>query len=106
MRAQVKIRGMRVEQGEIEDALRACKGVEGAAVRVLQHPNTHQTCIVGYLNPAGGALECALSPEEDLTHLTYLGEGPPTFLSLSDGNLRYWRSLGLLEGTIASCFPH
>ena len=53
MRAQVKIRGMRVEQGEIEDALRACKGVEGAAVRVLQHPNTHQTCIVGYLSPAG-----------------------------------------------------
>jgi len=62
--------------------------------------------VAGYLNPAGGALECALSPEEDLTHLTYLGEGPPTFLSLSDGNLRYWRSLGLLEGTIASCFPH
>ena len=53
MRAQVKVRGMRVEQGEIEDVLGACKGVAGAAIRVLQHPHTQQTCIVGYLSPAG-----------------------------------------------------
>lgn len=62
--------------------------------------------VAGCLNPAGGGLECALSPEEDLTHLTYLSEGPPTFLSIVDGILRVRKSLGLLEGTIAACFSH
>ena len=49
---QVKVRGMRVELGEIENVLGACEGVSGAAVRVTQHPSTKQTCIVGYLSPA------------------------------------------------------
>lgn len=43
---------MRVELGEIENVLGSCKGVDGAAVRVTQHPSTKQTCIVGYLSPA------------------------------------------------------
>ncbi|KAK9839969.1 hypothetical protein WJX74_001268 [Apatococcus lobatus] len=49
---QVKVRGMRVELGEIENVLGGCKGVTGAAVRVTQHPSTKQTCVVGYLSPA------------------------------------------------------
>ncbi|KAK9840004.1 hypothetical protein WJX74_001846 [Apatococcus lobatus] len=49
---QVKVRGMRVELGEIENVLSGCEGVTGAAVRVVQHPSTKQTCIVGYLSPA------------------------------------------------------
>ncbi len=36
--AQVKIRGVRVEPGEVEAALQACPGVDGAAVVVCRDP--------------------------------------------------------------------
>ena len=48
---QVKVRGMRVELGEIENVLSACGGVHSAAARILQHPSTKQKCIVGYVCP-------------------------------------------------------
>ena len=58
---QVKVRGMRVELGEIENVLGGCEGVSGAAVRVTQHPSTKQTCIVGYLSPAAQDQAAVLS---------------------------------------------
>lgn len=58
---QVKVRGMRVELGEIENVLNSCQGVQAAAVRVTQHPSTKQACIVGYLTPSDQDQAAAMS---------------------------------------------
>lgn len=53
---QVKVRGVRVELGEIEAAIRAVAGVANAAARVIDHPVVGSV-IVGYavLGPASTA---------------------------------------------------
>ncbi|MCD9006283.1 amino acid adenylation domain-containing protein [Luteimonas sp. XNQY3] len=48
---QIKIRGYRVETGEIETALRTVDGVSNAAV--LTHPGDAGAVLVAYLQPAG-----------------------------------------------------
>ena len=52
---------MRVELGEIENALNSCQGVRAAAVRVISHPSTKQACIVGYLTPPDQDKTAAMS---------------------------------------------
>lgn len=50
---QVKIRGLRVEPGEIEHVLAGYPGIRQAAV-VVKDPGTPQARLVGYLVPAAG----------------------------------------------------
>ncbi len=59
---QVKIRGFRIELGEIEACLRACVGVQDAAVVVRESATGKQ--LAGYvLSSAGAGLERALKAE-------------------------------------------
>lgn len=48
---QVKIRGMRVELGEIESVLSKAPGVTAAAVKVVRHAQTQQDHIIAYTTP-------------------------------------------------------
>jgi amino acid adenylation domain-containing protein len=57
---QIKIRGFRVEPGEVEAVLRACPGV-GAAVVVAAGEGA-QRHLAGYVTPASGADPAALRP--------------------------------------------
>ncbi|MFF5973413.1 amino acid adenylation domain-containing protein [Streptomyces sp. NPDC012769] len=54
---QVKVRGFRVELGEIEAALAACPGVAHAAV-VAHEVRPGDTRLTGYLVPAGAPASC------------------------------------------------
>ena len=49
---QVKVRGFRVELGEVEQRLRACKEVAEGVVAALEHPPGQQ-CLVAYFTAAG-----------------------------------------------------
>lgn len=49
---QVKIRGLRVELGEIEAALSKQESVGTATVRVVEHPATKEAALVACLTPA------------------------------------------------------
>jgi acyl-coenzyme A synthetase/AMP-(fatty) acid ligase/thioesterase domain-containing protein len=51
---QVKIRGLRVDPGEVEAALRRCHGVADAAVIVRQQ-NSMDSALVGFVVPQPGA---------------------------------------------------
>jgi amino acid adenylation domain-containing protein len=51
---QVKIRGMRVNAGEVEAALRRCDGVADAAV-IVRNQNTMDGALVGFVVPQPGA---------------------------------------------------
>ncbi|KAK9840267.1 hypothetical protein WJX74_006508 [Apatococcus lobatus] len=48
---QVKVRGLRVELGEIESVLSSCAGVESATVNVVKHPSSGEACVIAYLMP-------------------------------------------------------
>ncbi len=72
---QVKVRGYRVELGDIESALQSHPGVREAAVNVYQDEG-NQPALVGYVVPEAAALEGAESRE--------FGGGEPEF----------WPSLG------------
>ncbi|WP_045761383.1 condensation domain-containing protein, partial [Xanthomonas albilineans] len=63
---QVKLRGFRIELGEIAAALRACAGVQDAAV-VLREDNPGEPRLVAYL--VGDVDGIALSPEAMRTQL-------------------------------------
>ncbi|WP_459546692.1 amino acid adenylation domain-containing protein [Nocardia sp. X0981] len=51
---QVKVRGFRVELGEVESALRTCAGVADAVAVVHRHPTTGDR-LIGYVVPEPGA---------------------------------------------------
>lgn len=51
---QVKIRGQRIELGEVESALRALPGVADAVAAAVADPSGHKR-LVGYLEPETGA---------------------------------------------------
>ncbi|WP_327168412.1 non-ribosomal peptide synthetase [Streptomyces subrutilus] len=51
---QVKIRGQRIELGEVEAALRALPGVADAVAAAVTDPSGHKR-LVGYLEPEAGA---------------------------------------------------
>ena len=55
---QVKLRGFRIELGEIETRLRACEGVDKAAVALKARPNGDKQ-LVAYIVPSGAAPEAA-----------------------------------------------
>ncbi|MFC9120845.1 amino acid adenylation domain-containing protein [Streptomyces sp. NPDC057067] len=62
---QIKIRGQRIEVGEVETALRRCPGVVEAAVKV--HHGPAGASLVGYVSRPGGPQGPAtvLGPDED-----------------------------------------
>ncbi|ASW54269.1 non-ribosomal peptide synthetase [Plantactinospora sp. KBS50] len=51
--SQTKVRGLRIEAGEVEGALRQCPGVTAAALRV--HPGPNGSVLVGYVVLADGS---------------------------------------------------
>ncbi len=57
---QIKIRGFRVEPGEVEAVLRACPGVRDSVVVVAGEGA--QRHLVGYVTPASGADSAAVRP--------------------------------------------
>nr|WP_255639424.1 amino acid adenylation domain-containing protein [Deinococcus betulae] len=81
---QVKVRGFRVEPGEIEQALRACEGVTDAVVVARTRPHTQEVYLHGYLSgevtvPAvQAALAQALPPHMVPARLTRLAQLPMT----------------------------
>ncbi len=52
---QVKVRGFRIEPGEVEDALRACEGVRDAVVAARKDPRSGEDRLIAWLVPFPGA---------------------------------------------------
>jgi taurine dioxygenase len=55
---QIKIRGLRVDPGEVEAALRRCDGVADAAV-IVRNQNSMDSALVGFVVPRPGAPQLA-----------------------------------------------
>jgi amino acid adenylation domain-containing protein len=80
--SQTKVRGLRIEAGEVESALRQCPGVTAAALRV--HPGAGGAVLAGYVvfgEPADEDGEGRLlSPAEDEQMRAALAEHLPRFM--------------------------
>ncbi|MGH3730931.1 MAG: amino acid adenylation domain-containing protein, partial [Micromonosporaceae bacterium] len=84
--SQTKVRGLRIEAGEVEGALRQCPGVTAAALRV--HPGSSGSVLVGYVvlgeptEPDGGTGEEGrlLSPAEDERLRAALAQHLPRYM--------------------------
>jgi amino acid adenylation domain-containing protein len=84
--SQTKVRGLRIEAGEVEGALRQCPGVTAAALRV--HPGSGGAVLVGYVvlgeptEPDGDASDEGrlLSPAEDERLRTALAQQLPRYM--------------------------
>ncbi|WP_213453288.1 non-ribosomal peptide synthetase [Rhizomonospora bruguierae] len=80
--SQTKVRGLRIEPGEVEGALRQCSGVTAAALRV--HPGAGGAVLAGYVvlgEPADEDGEGRLlSPAEDERLRAALAEHLPRFM--------------------------
>lgn len=74
---QIKIRGQRIEVGEVESALRRCPGVVEAAVRV--HTGPAGASLVGYVSRPGGpeGPAAVLDVDEDERFRAVLAERLP-----------------------------
>jgi amino acid adenylation domain-containing protein len=88
--SQTKVRGLRIEAGEVEGALRQCPGVTAAALRI--HQGSNGSVLVGYVvldepdRPAGdpdstaGAEGRLLGPAEDERLRTALAQHLPRYM--------------------------
>ncbi|WP_176065639.1 non-ribosomal peptide synthetase [Anaeromyxobacter diazotrophicus] len=78
---QVKLRGFRLELGEVEAALRACPGVRAAAAAVKEEGATRR--LVGYVVPADGAAPAAEALAERLGQVLPPYMVPSAFVAIA-----------------------
>ena len=87
---QVKVRGFRVELGEIESTLRACPGVRDALVTVREYDGQKQ--LLGYVVAQQGATQVAGAATSHIVHWQQLYQSLYQQSSVDEFSIVGWNS--------------